>query len=65
MCFIYCSQAVVVVVVVIVAQLSLSHVIVVSSLTQFPESGHPVCEEEGSEGRHCSEDYQRDQPLQW
>lgn len=31
---------------------------------QFSESGHSVCEEEGSEGCNPPEDQQRDQPLQ-
>lgn len=31
---------------------------------QLPESGHPVREEEGSEGRHPAEGHPRDQPLQ-
>lgn len=31
---------------------------------QLPESGHPVREEERSEGRHSAEGHPRDQPLQ-
>lgn len=33
-------------------------------LLQLPESGHPMCEEERSEGRHPAESHPRDQPLQ-